>query len=125
MVNQGKAILDTFGQKLIENVFDYPLFSIDYFLNKEVTITKQNEKFIKFYNSLDENQLINLKRIQFELMGDILFKLLCIFEENQEFQINFVKDNSFINLMTLSENLKGEPIFEDGWIDRFSKYRIT
>ena len=47
---------------------------------------------------------------------------LGIFEEHERFKLIYEEDEKQVNLVEISEMLKVEPIIENGWIERFSKY---
>ena len=57
-----------------------------------------------------------------ESIGDTIFNILRIFEEDGRFKLIYEEDGKQINLVEISEMLKAEPIIENGWIERFSKY---
>ncbi len=89
-----QEILDEFGKILITNVCDFPL-----------EITKENiNEIIKEYSE------------------SILFNFLELFEEHECFKLIYEENGKQINLVEISEMLKAEPLEENGWIERFSKY---
>jgi len=101
-----KEILDNFGKKVIETVFDF-----------NYVMLKSN-----IDNNLKKGTLKN--KVDFlseESLRSILFDFLRIFEENENFKIYYEKDEQKVNLVEISEMLKAEPIIENGWIERFSK----
>ena len=89
-----QEILDEFGKILITNVCDFPL-----------EIAKENiNEIIKEYSE------------------SILFNFLKLFEEHECFKLIYEENGKQINLVEISEMLKAEPLGENGWIERFSKY---
>ena len=57
-----------------------------------------------------------------ESIGDTIFNILRIFDEDERFKLIYEENGKQINLVEISEMLKAEPLGENGWIDRFSKY---
>jgi len=51
-----------------------------------------------------------------------MFDFLDLFEQNEKFKLVYEEDQKQINLVEISEMLKAEPLGENGWIERFSKY---
>lgn len=102
-----QEILDEFGKILITNVCDFPL-----------EITKENILFCTKRNILNEN----INEIIKEYSESIFFNFLKIFEEHECFKLIYEENGKQINLVEISEMLKAEPLGENGWIERFSKY---
>lgn len=116
-MKSNKQVLDEFGKVLIETAFD-----------GHMSLTKNNledlKKTIRFKNlfqSMNETQKKELEALSFEILSGILFDFLKFFEENEKFKIMYVEDGNYIDLTKISENLKAEPIIENGWIERFSR----
>lgn len=101
-MDQNRLILDVFGKKLIQEVFE---------LNYRVL--KSNLEF-----GVSKENLSNVSR---EILSNVLFDFLRLFEESEEFKIYYEKNNRKVNLTEISEMLKSEPIIENGWIDKYSK----
>ncbi|MRJ09126.1 hypothetical protein EDL99_09670 [Ornithobacterium rhinotracheale] len=55
-------------------------------------------------------------------VGLVLFEFFNLFEENEEYKIIYEEDGQQVDLVKISEMLKAEPLGENGWIERFSKY---
>ena len=87
--------------------------------NQEILDTI-GEEIIKFSFDPAIGNLLSL-RIK-ESIGDTIFNILRIFEEDERFKLIYEEDGKQINLVEISEMLKAEPIIENGWIERFSKY---
>ena len=102
-----QEILDEFGKILITNVCDFPL-----------EIAKENILFCTRWNILNEN----INEIIKEYSSNIFFNFLKIFEEHECFKLIYEENGKQINLVEISEMLKAEPLGENGWIERFSKY---
>lgn len=119
-MKSNQEILDSFGSKLIDKVYDDAIGYFDQIAsgNTKWDIGKEYTNVIDTLN--DEDQIILRKYIK-EIIGTSLFAFLGIFEENQEFKIKYVEEGREVDLMTISEMLKAEPTIQDGWIDRFSK----
>src|SRR6187402_1291981 len=115
-----KEILDEFGKKLINECFD-PTYR-----NLESLKLKENPPLIfKEYNSLfkklDEKDFKTLQNYLRESLGGMLFNVLRLFEEEERFKLYYEEDGKQVNLVKISEDLKSEPIIENGWIERFSE----
>jgi len=101
-MNSNQLILDKFGQKLVEEVFE---------LNYR--ILKSN-----FQDGVSQDKIEETSK---EILSNIFFDFLRIFEETDDFKLYYESENKQVNLVEISEMLKSEPIIEGGWIERFSK----
>ncbi|WOC53129.1 hypothetical protein BPO_p0046 (plasmid) [Bergeyella porcorum] len=106
-MKNNQEILDEFGRILIENAYDLSF-----------SIIKENISFCKARNILEEN----IDEMIREYSESIVFNLLKIFEENEQFKLIYEENGKQVDLVKISEMLKAEPIIESGWIKRFSKY---
>ena len=77
-----------------------------------------NELFLK----LNEKEKRNLIQFILENINSVIFDFLDLFEQNEKFKLVYEEDQKQINLVEISEMLKAEPLGENGWIKRFSKY---
>lgn len=102
-----KEILDEFGKKLINDVFEFNYFMLSSNL-------KKNLESGDLHNKIDT---ITRKSLE-----SIMFAFLKIFEEQENYKLIYEENGKQVNLEEISEMLKAEPIIENGWIDRFSKY---
>lgn len=115
-----KEILEKFGQKIIEEGFDPTLGQMTDIRRKE-NIPLAFKDYGDFFKKLNEDDFIILKRYFQESLGNFLFDVLRIFEENDQFKLIYEEEGKQVNLVEISEMLKSEPIIENGWIERFSK----
>ncbi|MRI64134.1 hypothetical protein EDM00_09050 [Ornithobacterium rhinotracheale] len=106
-MKSNQEILDEFGKILVRNAYDFCF-----------EILKENISFCIKNNILEEN----INDIIKEYSESMLFNLLKIFEEDERFRLIYEENGQQVDLVKISEMLKAEPIIENGWIDRFSKY---
>ncbi len=121
MIKSNKKILDEFGKLIIKDVYDD---GVSYFINLLTGETKwgTGKEYTRVFDNLNmDDKEILLKYIK-SSFGTIIFAMLSIFEENQEFKIIHESEGHRVNLNEISEMLKAEPTIEGGWIDRFSQY---
>lgn len=119
-MESNKEILDKLGKKIIEDCFDPTLENLNS-LRKKENPPIIFEKYVEFLKKMDNNDFEILNKYLRESLGNFLFDILRIFEENDQFKLYYEAEGQKINLVEISENLKAEPIIEDGWIDRFSE----
>ncbi|ATA76482.1 conserved hypothetical protein [Capnocytophaga canimorsus] len=120
-MKSNQEILDEFGRELIENTFDPAignLLSLSVKENPPIIF----ENYVNFLKKLKHQDFITLQKYLQESVGGILFNILKLFEENEQFKLIYEENGKQINLVEISEMLKAEPIIENGWIKRFSKY---
>ena len=119
-MKDNKEILDTLGQKIIENCYDGSIDHIVSLKNKinPPIIFKEKSDFLK---NLDKSQLDVLKKIIGGTVEIVLFELFTILDENENYKIIYEENGNQVDLNKISEMLKAELIIENGWIQRFSK----
>ena len=120
-IKTNQEILDEFGKLLINDVLDRYYKNIDYIVEngyKNPTMLHYNELFLK----LNEKEKRNLIQFILENINSVMFDFLDLFEQNEKFKLVYEEDQKQINLVEISEMLKAEPLGENGWIERFSKY---
>ncbi|TGN26074.1 hypothetical protein [Empedobacter tilapiae] len=116
-----KEILDQFGIKIIDNCLDGLLNHFESIRKKEnVPLVFKTKK--EFLNHLDKDEYELFRKMLIDSVGMVLFEFFNLFEEDERFKLIFKEDGKEVDLVKISENLKAEPIIENGWIDRFSKY---
>lgn len=119
-MKSNKDILDDFGKKIVENLFDPSIGNLTSLRTKEnpPVIFKD---YADLFKNLNEHDFNVLKRYLRESIGNAMFNFLKVFEEHPEFKILYEEDGKQVDLTKISEMLKAEPITENGWIKRFSK----
>ncbi|MEW4923627.1 hypothetical protein [Algibacter sp. 2305UL17-15] len=115
-----KEILDDFGSKLIERVYDDAINYFDQIVSG-TTPWGVGKEYTDIFKKLSKEDHVLLRRYIKETIGTSLFAVLGIFEENPEFKIKYIGEGKEMDLVAISEMLKAEPTIENGWIDRFSK----
>ncbi len=116
-----KEILDELGQIIVNDCFDPTYANLEGLKNKENPPVMFKE-YSDLFKKLDKNDFKILKKYLKDSLGGLAFNFLRVFEENKQFKIHYENNEQKVNLVEISEDLKAEPIIEDGWISRFSKY---
>jgi len=116
-MERNKQVLDEFGKILIETAFDGQMS----LTKNSLEDLRNTKRFQNLFQTMNETQKKELEALSFEILSGLLFDFLKLFEENEEFKIMYVEDSNYIDLSKISENLKAEPIIENGWIERFSR----
>ncbi len=80
------------------------------------------KEYVELFKKMNNKEFSILQKYLEESIGDTIFNILRIFEEDERFKLIYEEDGKQINLVEISEMLKAEPIIENGWIERFSKY---
>ncbi|SDE29005.1 hypothetical protein [Riemerella columbipharyngis] len=114
-------ILNEYGKKLIEFSFDPAignLLSLRIKDNPPIIF----EDYVNLFKKIDSEDFVILQKYLEESIGGVLFNILRIFEEDERFRLIYEEDGKQVDLVKISEMLKAEPIIENGWIKRFSKY---
>lgn len=116
-----QEILDTIGEEIIK-------FSFDPAIGNLLSLrTKENppvifKEYVELFKKMNNKDFSILQKYLEESIGDTIFNILRIFEEDERFMLIYEEDGKQVNLVEISEMLKAEPIIENGWIERFSKY---
>ncbi|WP_291581529.1 hypothetical protein [Clostridium sp. UBA6640] len=113
-----KNILEYFGERLMREVRDETISSLDRMLDgnmKGLTAQQVKEKISMF----NEEQLSVIKWLIFKITDLSLHNLLVMIEQNDDIKV-LVEEN---NIKEISDGLDGELYTEDGWIERFSNER--
>jgi hypothetical protein len=118
---QEKEILDSFGKLIIKQFRDKTLQRSINIMNGKVKAAELKQ----LYSSLEFLTEENKKTIEYflqETLTEALFNLLISLEE-EEIEILFEYKNLKYNPNLISDGLAGELFSEDGWIERFSKFK--
>ena len=116
-----QEILDTIGEEIIKFSFDPAIGNLLSLRIKENPPVIFKE-YVELFKKMNNKDFSILQKYLEESIGDTIFNILRIFEEDGRFKLIYEEDGKQINLVEISEMLKAEPIIEDGWIERFSKY---
>ena len=111
-------ILDYFGNKLMKEVRDETISSLDMMVEgkmKSITAQQVREKIATF----NEEQIMTIKWLIPKITDLSLHNLLTMIEQNDDIKV-MVGEN---DIKEDSDGLEGELYTEDGWINRFSKER--
>ena len=111
-------MLNEFGNILIENVYDTQLR----FIMNSIKDLSQTEGYTNLFKNMNEIQKKEIEKYTKEILSGALFDFLNLFEEKEDYKLIYEEDGKQVDLVKISEMLKAEPIIENGWIDRFSKY---
>ena len=116
-----QEILDTIGEEIIKFSFDSAIGNLLSLRIKENPPVIFKE-YVELFKKMNNKDFSILQKYLEESIGDTIFNILRIFEEDERFKLIYEEDGKQINLVEISEMLKAEPIIENGWIERFSKY---
>lgn len=119
MHNPSQEILDKFGELLIKEGFDNQLK----FIKNSLSDLQQTDGYKNLFENMSSIQKTEIENYTSELLKGLIFDLLRVFEENENFKIVYEENDNQINLNELSEMLKAELIIPNGWIDKFSDYK--
>lgn len=116
-----QEILDTIGEEIIKFSFDPAIGNLLSLRIKENPPVIFKE-YVELFKKMNNKDFSILQKYLEESIGDTIFNILRIFEEDERFKLIYEENGKQINLVEISEMLKAEPLGENGWIDRFSKY---
>ena len=116
-----QEILDTIGEEIIKFSFDPAIGNLLSLRIKENPPVIFKE-YVELFKKMNNKDFSILQKYLEESIGDTIFNILRIFEEDGRFKLIYEEDGKQINLVEITEMLKAEPIIENGWIERFSKY---
>ena len=116
-----QEILDTIGEEIIKFSFDSAIGNLLSLRIKENPPVIFKE-YVELFKKMNNKDFSILQKYLEESIGDTIFNILRIFEEDGRFKLIYEEDGKQINLVEISEMLKAELIIENGWIERFSKY---
>ncbi len=116
-----QEILDTIGEEIIKFSFDPAIGNLLSLRIKENPPVIFKE-YVELFKKMNNKEFSILQKYLEESIGDTIFNILRIFEEDERFKLIYEEDGKQVNLVEISEMLKAEPIIENGWIERFSKY---
>ena len=116
-----QEILDTIGEEIIKFSFDPAIGNLLSLRIKENPPVIFKE-YVELFKKMNNKDFSILQKYLEESIGDTIFNILRIFEEDERFKLIYEEDGKQINLVEISEMLKAEPLGENGWIERFSRY---
>ena len=116
-----QEILDTIGEEIIKFSFDPAIGNLLSLRIKENPPVIFKE-YVELFKKMNNKEFSILQKYLEESIGDTIFNILRIFEEDERFKLIYEEDGKQVNLVEISEMLKAEPLRENGWIERFSKY---
>lgn len=121
-MNSNQEILNQFGVYVVSQVYDD---SIKYLKELIEGSTKwgTGKEYTDVFQKLGTNDRKVLYKYVDDTVRTVIFGLLGIFEENEEYKIVYENNGGRqVDLNKISEMLKAELSRENGWIARFSKY---
>lgn len=117
-MKSNNEILNQFGEIIIKNVYDKQLR----FIMNNIKDLSQTEGYINLFNDMSNVQKKEIEKYTKEILSGAVFDFLNLFEEDERFKLIYQEEGKQVDLVKISEMLKAEPIIENGWIERFSKY---
>lgn len=119
-MKSNKEILDEYGALIVTKILDRYYKGLRQEINKGIK-NVNSQRYNQVFERLTEEEKGLLHAYIIENMNSLVFDLLGVFEENDQFKIYYESAGQRVNLVEISEMLKAELIIEDGWIKRFSK----
>ncbi|EMO4163627.1 hypothetical protein [Morganella morganii] len=119
-----KDALVFFGEKLIKSVRDQAVFEFEATLSGKI----KSERAIRLYSEIsgfDKHQIDILRKFVFTSIDNVIYNTLNMLEQNEDnmrLLISQDGDNEK-NVVEISDGLSGELFTENGWIEKFSKYK--
>lgn len=116
-----QEILDEFGQIIVNTIVDRNYKGIERIVFKGSPNPRKAKSHDAFSNLCDDEKAI-VKNFIIKNSHNLIFEFLKVFEDHPQFKLIYEENEKQINLVEVSEMLKAEPIIENGWIARLSKY---
>ena len=120
-MKSNEEILNDLGKLIVNNVVDLNYETIQKIIF-DGTPNPIKKRYFEAFDKLDDNSKNLVKEFILKNSHTLIFNFLNIFEEHECFKLIYEENGKQINLVEISEMLKAEPIIENGWISRFSKY---
>jgi hypothetical protein len=119
-MKNSKEILEHFGKIMIEDCF-LPCYNNCKTIREHTNPPPIYNEYAILFKKLSKDDFSILQNYIKENLEGMMFNMLRVFEEHEEFKLIYSENNQQINLTEISENLKAEPIIENGWIERYSE----
>ncbi|CAM1345104.1 hypothetical protein [Tenacibaculum amylolyticum] len=113
--------LESYGKIIVSEVFDQSYQGLNKIIY-EGTPNPLNKKYHDFFNKLSQSDKDLLREYSVKNITNVIFDMLKVFEENENFKLVYQESEKQVNLVEVSEMLSAEPVSEYGWIAKFSKY---
>jgi hypothetical protein len=114
--------LDSFGKLFMEEVRDRTINNFEAILSGK-TKSQKSQLLHKQLATLDNNTIQILKEALIETIDNQLFNTLTLLEQNEELSLLYNIEEKPFNINEISDGLGGELFTENGWIEKFSKYK--
>ena len=100
-----QEILDTIGEEIIKFSFDPAIGNLLSLRIKENPPVIFKE-YVELFKKMNNKDFSILQKYLEESIGDTIFNILRIFEEDERFKLIYEEDGKQINLVEISEMLK-------------------
>ncbi|MHA6636881.1 hypothetical protein ACX3OY_24220 [Citrobacter farmeri] len=119
-----KELLDSFGQEVMSSVRDQAIFEFEAILTGKM----KSASAMKLHNELkvfDKQQVDVLRKTIFTSIDNVIYNALNMLEQNEDSMKLLISEdgNNERNVVEISDGLSGELFTENGWIEKFSKYK--
>ncbi len=121
IMKSNEEILETLGKIIVSKVFDQFYQGLNKIIY-EGTPNPLNKKYHEIFDKLLKEDKDLLREYSVKNTTSVIFDMLNIFEENENFKLIYEENGKQVNLVEISEMLKAEPLSEYGWIAKFSEY---
>ncbi len=118
-----KILLDLFGQKIMKNVRDQAIFEFESTLSGKMKSV--NARYLhSSLSDFDEKKIDILRKFVLTSIDDVIYQFLNLLEQNETNLKLIISDRNIEkNVVSISDGLSGELFSEDGWIEKYSKYK--
>ena len=116
-----QKILDQFGALLVREVRDSTVRVHSLIMDGKMN-SKENLELHQLVASESSEKREIAERYVRNAVDNAIHNFLWMIEQYEEFDLIYRDGDKVISLRDISDGLCGEPLTEEGWIARFSKY---
>lgn len=124
MNHSDREALDCFGREMIESVRDQSIFEFEAILLGKMKAPSAR-KMQNELSALDEQQVNLLRKVVFYTIDNVIYNSLNMLVQNDDSMKLLITQagQPEKNIIEISDGLSGELFTENGWIEKFSKYK--
>ena len=115
--------LSDFGELFIENVRDNSLFVFEGILSGHMKGV-ESKNLCEKLNGLSAQELALIKQIAYKMVDLTIHNTMFFFEQGIDGWKISNSEKNVDDLTSISDGLAGELYTEDGWIEKYSKYKL-
>ncbi len=115
-------LLSKFGEDFTVNVRDRVIGIYDKIVTGKMK-SKEDLQLSEKLKKLNKEERDITREVVINCIDMVLHEMLDYMSDNEEVGIYFVDGMSLINASDISDGLAGELYSEDGWLEKYSKYK--